>query len=145
MFGIFSEKESIIIEDELILPALIVIDEFKEAMNIPLAYWSIDDYKNSWLYSLEDGLNKKNHAALAVSMYQPEVTNFVFTWVIYFDDDIAHIQNNIIFLDEYNDFSPDKINEFVDKRTIHDEDGMKISEWDTDLKSVLDFYNSLKD
>lgn len=59
MFGIFSEKESIIIEDELILPALIVIDEFKEAMNIPLAYWSIDDYKNSWLYSLEDGLNKK--------------------------------------------------------------------------------------
>jgi len=53
-------------------------------------------------------------------------------------------QNSILFLDEHPDFTPDKINEFIEPRITHDEDGMKISEWNTDLDSVRDFYNRLK-
>lgn len=143
MFGIFSEEMPTTIEGESVLPASIVIDGFKESMNIPLTYWNLEDYKKSWLKSLKEGLENKNHAALAVSMYEPKLMNFVFAWVVYFEDDAAHIQNNIIFLDECNNFTPEKINEFIEKRTTHDEDGMKISEWSTDIKSILDFYNSL--
>lgn len=143
MFGIFPEEMPKTIEGESVLPASIVIDGFKESITIPLIYWNIDDYRNSWLKSLKEGLANKNHAALVVSMYEPKLTNFVFTWVVYFEDDVAHVQNNIIFLDEVNDFTPDKINDFIDKRSTHDEDGMKISQWSTDIKNILDFYNSL--
>jgi len=143
MFGIFPEEMPTTIEGESVLPASIVIDGFKESITIPLTYWNLDDYKNSWQKSLKEGLANKNHAALVVSMYEPKLTNFVFTWVVYFEGAVAHVQNNIVFLDECNDFTPDKINDFIDKRTIHDEDGMKISEWSTDIKNILDFYNTL--
>lgn len=144
MFGIFPEDKQLDIEGALFTPASIVIGDFTESMNIPLSYWNINDYKKSWLKSLDEGLTKKNHAALAVSMYEPELANFVFVWTLYFKAEIVHVQNSIIFLEEHKNFSPEKINEFIDERTTHDEDGMKISEWSTDLDSVLDFYKSLK-
>lgn len=144
MFGIFPKDEPVDIEGELVLPASIIIDEFSEMMNIPLSYWDIEDYKMSWLNSLKEGLASKNHAVLAVSMNDPALANFIFTWVIYFEDEMAYIQNSIIFLNDFNNFNPDRINEFIDKRTTHDEDGMKISEWCTDINSIQSFFDSLK-
>lgn len=78
MFGIFPGNIPITINDELVLPAEIVIDDFQEKLYIPLYYWSFNDYKMSWLKSLEYGLINKNHSALAISMYEPKETNFVF-------------------------------------------------------------------
>lgn len=144
MFGIFPKDEPIDIEGELVLPASIIIDTFSEMVNIPLSYWNIEDYKRSWLSSLKEGLVSKNHAALVVSMNDPALANFIFTWVIYFEDEIAYVQNSIIFLSDSDNFVPDRINEFIDKRTTHDEDGMKISEWRTDLNSIQSFFDSLK-
>ncbi len=143
MFGIFPEDKPVNTDGELVLPASIVIDRFHEAMNIPLTYWNINDYKRSWLRSLEEGLISKSHAALAVSMYDPALANFVFAWVIYFEGEVVHVQNNVIFLEEGKEFSPEKINEFIDEHMTHDEDGMRISEWNTDLNSVINFYNEL--
>ncbi|WP_077293568.1 hypothetical protein [Yersinia proxima] len=144
MFGIFVENTLISIEDELVHPAKIIIDEFEESLCLPLSYWSVNDYKNCWKKSLEEGISSKKHAALAVSMYEPEQSNFIYTWVVYFENDEIFLQNSILFLNEMQGFTPDRINDFIDIRTTHDEDGMKISEWSTDLKSVIDFYNSLK-
>lgn len=144
MFGIYPEDKPLDIEGDFVLPVSIIIDEFSEMMNIPLSYWNIMDYKNSWRNSLEEGLESKKHATLAVSMYDPENSNFIFTWVLYFLDDEVFVQNNILFLDECPGFTPETINSFTEPRTTHNEDGMKISEWNTDLKSVLNFYHSLK-
>jgi len=49
MFGIFTEDTPVAIEDELILPAEIIIDDFKEKLNIPVSYWGFSDYKQIWL------------------------------------------------------------------------------------------------
>ncbi|MDW8848443.1 hypothetical protein SD961_21585 [Erwinia sp. MMLR14_017] len=144
MFGIFPEDKPIEVDGEIVLPASIVIDEFSEVMNIPLSYWNISDYKYSWLSSLEEGLANKKHATLAVSMYEPDNANFIFTWVLYFSGDDVFVQNNILFLDECSGFTPETINSFTEPRTTHNEDGMKISEWNTNLKNILDFYHSLK-
>ncbi|UZH03009.1 hypothetical protein OJ965_20510 [Pantoea anthophila] len=144
MFGIFPENKPVDAEGECVLPASIIINEFSEMMNIPLSYWSINDYKANWISSLEDGLKNKKHAALAVSMYEPKHTNFTFTWVLYFSGDNVFVQNSILFLNECPGFTPETINNFTEPRTTHNEDGMKISEWMTDLKSVLDFFHSLK-
>lgn len=144
MFGIFPEKEAIDVEGERVLPAAIIIDEFSEMMHIPLSYWNIEDYKKSWLKSLDEALAGKKHAVLVVSMYEPERANFIFTWVLYFHGDKVYVQNKVLFLDEYPDFTLDKVNDFIEPRITHNEDGMKISEWNTDINSVLGFYHSLK-
>ncbi|WP_213993428.1 hypothetical protein [Sodalis sp. dw_96] len=144
MFGIYPDDAPIELEGEPIVPATIIIDGFQESVRLPLTYWSIRDYKKSWLKSLEEGLRAKNHAALAVSMYEPGKTNFIFVWVIFFEGKKAFLRNKILFLEQYPNFASEKINQFIEKRTIYNEDGMKISEWSTDLKSILDFYSSLK-
>ncbi|WP_338457883.1 hypothetical protein [Pantoea sp. Nvir] len=143
MFGIFPEDRPVDVEGECVLPASIIIDEFSEVINIPLSYWDIEDYKDSWLKSLEEGLANKKHAALVVSMYEPEDANFIFTWVLYFSGEEVIVQNKVLFLDEYPGFTVNRINDFIEPHITHNEDGMKISEWSTDLKSVLTFFNSL--
>lgn len=145
MFGIFPEDKVEKVEGELVLPASIVIDEFSEMTHIPLSYWSIKDYKSCWLKSIAEGLTSKKHAALAVSMYETDNTNFIFTWVLYFCGSKVLVQNTILFLDECQGFSAEKINEFIKPRITHNDDGIKISEWSTDLESVISFYESLKD
>ncbi|WP_315710641.1 hypothetical protein [Brenneria uluponensis] len=144
MFGIFPNGSPINENDEMVLPTSIIIDSFTEPVHIPLSYWNFDDYKQSWLMSLKEGIHSKKHAALAVSMYEPDHTNFIFVWVVYFSDNEVFVQNSILFLDECPGFTPKNINNFIEPRTTHNEDGMKISEWHTDLKSILDFYNTLK-
>lgn len=144
MFDIYIKDTPMKIDDELVQPASIIIDDFKEEFYIPLTYWSVSDYMSSWVDSLKQGFANKNHAALAVSMYEPGCTNFIFIWVIYFHDDKVFIHNKVLFLDECPDFTIEKINDFVEPRITYNEDGMKISEWSTDLKSVIAFYDSLK-
>lgn len=144
MFGIFSENAPIEECDEMVLPSSIVINEFKENFNIPLAYWNVKDYRNSWKLSIEEGLQRGSHAVLAVSMYEPGHTNFVFTWVLYLEGENVFIQNKIIFLDEHPEFTPENINDYVENRETHDEDGRKLSEWSTDLNSIINFYHDLK-
>ncbi|WP_241613772.1 hypothetical protein [Rosenbergiella epipactidis] len=143
MFGIFPNDKPVNIEGECVLPALIVIDEFSESLNIPISYWNIEDYRKSWAKSIIDGIRNSNHAVLAVSMYEPGYANFVFTWVLYFVDQDVFVQNKIIFLEDNPGFTPERINDFVHKRNIYDEDGQEISEWKTDLKNVNTFLSSL--
>lgn len=144
MFGIFPEDKIVYVDGEYVLPASIVINEFSETINMPVSYWNISDYRNSWLSSLEEGLAKRNHATLVVSMHEPESINFIFTWVLYFSGSNVFVQNKIFFLDECQDFTPESINKFAGPRELYNEDGIKISEWEIDLTSVLDFYNSLR-
>ncbi|ARD61539.1 hypothetical protein Y71_16990 [Kosakonia radicincitans DSM 16656] len=143
MFGIFTLGEPTNMEDELVQPSSIIINDFKEKLYLPLAYWDVETYKRNWLNSLEEGFYKKNHSALAVSMYEPSKVNFIFTWVLYYEGQNVYVQNNVIFLDKCDKFIPENINEFIELRAIYDEDGMKISEWVTDMKSVLGFFYSL--
>lgn len=144
MFKILFKGDPVSMEGELVQSASIVINDFEESLYLPLSYWSLNDYKKAWLNSLAEGLSKKDHAALAVSMYNPSQVNFIFTWVLYFEGDKVYVHNNVLFLEENKGFTPENINKFVEPRTTHDEDGMKISEWNTDFESVMHFYHSLK-
>lgn len=144
MFGIFPEDKPVNNEGECFLPSSVIIGDFSEVINIPLSYWNIDNYKVSWLNSLKEGLINKKHAALVVSMYEPDNANFIFTWVLYFSGNDVFVQNKILFLDKCPGFNPEMINKFTDSRKTHNEDGVKISEWNTDLDSVINFYKTLK-
>ncbi|MXP61348.1 hypothetical protein [Pantoea sp. Taur] len=144
MFGIFSEGEPIKENGELVISSSIIIGDFTERLHIPISYWSLGDYKRNWISSLNQGIDNKKHSALAVSMYDPEFTNFIFVWVAYYHGDEAYFQHKIIFLNECQNFTPENINNFIGERETHNNDGMRISEWATDLNSVITFLASLR-
>lgn len=144
MFGIFPEDKAIEDNGELVIPSSIIIGDITERLHIPISYWSLGDYKRSWISSLAQGIDNKKHSALTVSMYEPVLTNFIFVWVVYYHGDVAFIQNKIIFLNECHNFTPQTINDFIGERETHNEDGMRISEWTTDLSSVVAFLASLQ-
>lgn len=103
-----------------------------------------EDYRIHWINSLGEGLKSKKHSVLAVSMYEPSTTNFIFAWALYFSGEDVFVQNIVIFIDECPGFTSEKINNYLQPRATFNEDGVKISEWCTDLKSVVVFYNELK-
>ena len=76
-------------------------------------------------------------------MHEPESLNFISAWIIYYDGEISYVQNKIIFVDNFPEFDTSKINEYVNKREIFNEDGFKISEWIVKTKDVIDFYHSI--
>ena len=76
-------------------------------------------------------------------MHEPESLNFISAWIIYYDGEISYVQNKIIFVDDFPEFDTSKINEYVNKREIFNEDGFKISEWIVKTKDAIDFYHSI--
>lgn len=109
MFGIFPTNVVIEENDELVLPASIVIDSFSESFNIPLAYWGVEDYRIHWINSLGEGLKSKKHSVLAVSMYEPSTKNFIFAWALYFSGEDVFVKNIVIFIDECPGFTSEKL------------------------------------
>ncbi|WP_340617364.1 hypothetical protein [Xenorhabdus entomophaga] len=144
MFNITTTDLSTDFFGEPAIPSSIIIDDFKEEFFLPTTYWNLNDYKRSWVKSIEEGLHKKNHSALAVSMYDPNKANFIFVWIIYFKGKDVFIQNQTLFMDDCPGFEPNRINSFIEPRYTETEDGNKISEWRTDLNSIFAFHQKLK-
>ncbi|MFT8258477.1 MAG: hypothetical protein ACMZI2_03960 [Candidatus Symbiodolus clandestinus] len=46
-------------------------------------------------------------------------------------------------MDENPGFKIEPINQFIEPRETHNDGGIKISEWTTDLASIIKFYSSL--
>ncbi|CBJ80225.1 conserved hypothetical protein [Xenorhabdus bovienii str. Jollieti] len=144
MFNIVTKDSAVKFFGELTLPSSIIIDDFKEEFHLPITYWSLIDYKKSWYNALKEGLHKKNHAALAVSMYDPISVNFIFIWIIYFEGEDVFLQNQTLFIEDCQNFSPSKLNDFIDPRYTETENGDRVSEWSTDINSILEFYKELE-
>ncbi|NIY46266.1 hypothetical protein [Cedecea colo] len=89
------------------------------------------------------GIYGKNNATLVVSMYSPKDANFLFSWVLYFRQEDVIVQNKMIFLDEINNFSIDKINEYTSEYEAYSE-GEKVSEWYTTIDEVKEYMSYLE-
>jgi hypothetical protein len=111
----------------------------------PIGYWHIKDYYKNWMLSLEDAWKRNRPAVFIVGMRSPENSNFLFSWVLYFEEDKAYIHNVAIFCDEMkNGFGISQFNDHIGPREIINEDGKKISEWEITRNDVVDFFNRLQ-
>ncbi|WBB80433.1 hypothetical protein O7606_03355 [Micromonospora sp. WMMD882] len=122
----------------------ITIDDFAETFEVPLGFWTVSDYQNSWCRAfavLEEGSSAAS--CLMASMTDPETTNFLFCWPLYRDGETVHIQNSIIFLDEVrSEFDPGQPWLSISSRCAVDEDGNVVSEWVTSMDSMREFFGS---
>lgn len=143
-FSITLGEEVLTEFDGSVLQGEIEIDGYTENFFAPTEYWSRSEYISSWKKSLKRGLREGDHAVLVTSMRDPEVSNFIFYWIIFIEGEQAYIQNRILFLEEISEpFDPEKINSYVSRRTEFNEDGLEISQWKVDMTSIVDFLNEL--
>lgn len=90
MFGIFFKDTSFDDGYGVHILASLSLGEYVEELHIPIDYWGIEEYKNSWATSIADGIEKKKHSVLITSMHEPESLNFISTWIIYYDGEISY-------------------------------------------------------
>ena len=127
-----------------VLQGEIKIGGYVENFFVPTEYWSRKEYLNSWKNSLRQGLREGSHAVLLTSMRDPQVSDFIFYWVVFIEGDQAYIQNRILFFEEISQpFDPEKINSYVSRRAEFNEDGIEISQWMVGVASIVDFLKEL--
>lgn len=115
------------------------ISDFTEVFCLSLRFWSAADYRQSWRRSIEHLLSGGQAAVscLITSITDPSNSNFVMTWALYRERSVVHVQNSVVFLDEQ--FDPGMPWLAIQPRVTLNEDGMRISEWRTELTAIRSF------
>ncbi|GLW91215.1 hypothetical protein [Actinokineospora globicatena] len=143
-----SEFSIDVLDDDGARPAsvtgCITIGESREYFQAPLDYWGLADYRRSWsvaLRKLVDG--ELATSCLLVSVTDPASANFIGSWPLYREGEQVFLQERLIFMDQLDaPFDIDRPWLSIDPRETVNEDGMRISEWTTDIQSIRDFLSS---
>ncbi len=130
-------------DDEKMAIGKILIGEFYENFHASLSYWDSDKYEFQWKQALTRIIEGASTTALITSMYDPQLANFIFWWVLYRDGEDIYIQNHVLFMDDIDgSFEEGCVYDYIPQREIVNEDGDRISEWVTELKAIKSFLNS---
>ncbi len=108
-----------------------------------LGFWGVGDYEESWLTALRRLVSGASISCLATSVIDPSNANFLEVWPLYREEDNVYVQNSLIFPDQLpHEFDPDAPWESLDPRSVIDEDGQAISEWEVSLGDIREFLES---
>lgn len=113
----------------------IAINDFQERFDIPLDWWSVQDYERQWREGLER-IKSHDISCLIARIKDPNRGPFVDWWLLYKEDVYIYIRNEVLFGDEYRkivgssfftsancyDFIPAKGPKVL-------ENGLQVSEW----------------
>ena len=109
----------------------IQIDNFSEEFDSDHSYWSKDQYVDHWK-SCEQHLAEGKPTRFITSITEPNLSNFIKTWVAYPINDELVFQEHILFLNElikpFNPLHPHALIQGYENKTEDDE---LISEWRT--------------
>jgi hypothetical protein len=110
------------------------IGDFSESIYPALDLWNKEDYEKQWKEGLER-LTIYSTSCLIATIHDPKVYKYVNWWVLYREDNIVYVQNEILRNEWYdnligdNPFTLQTCYSFVRPRITKTEDGSKISEW----------------
>ena len=121
----------------------IQIGDFKETFQMPLEYWTLDDYREQWANGLER-IKVNNQSCLVAEIQDPEKAPWVNLWVLYRDNSKIYIQNHTLFgkpfakLLKDRPFTLETCYDFIIPREpLADEKNVnEVSEWEIDLESI---------
>ena len=111
----------------------IQIDDYKETFEMPLEYWTMDDYKRQWKEGIER-LKEYDRSCLVAELQDPEKAPRAILWVLYKEGDIVYIRNNLLYSKRFikmlkkQPFTLETCYNFTHAREISDTD-MPVSEW----------------
>ncbi|MBK3524251.1 hypothetical protein JHN54_21885 [Streptomyces sp. MBT70] len=106
-----------------------------------LTYWDVEQYQTSWAHCLRVLEGERNATSCLISSIpDPTHGNFITCWPLYRFGETIFIQNSIIFLEDLSEvFNPAEPWRSVEPRSIVDEEGNLISEWQTTIGEIRRF------
>lgn len=123
----------------------VTINGFQEIAEVPLVYWSIQDYYSQWQRACTRVVAECVPSSLLMHVIgPPRKASSSLAWVLYPVAPVVYVQQTLIIkqdlrrLQNWND-----VHGLVRPRAVVAEDGERISEWRTDLASVSAFCSRL--
>jgi CdiI N-terminal domain len=130
-------------EDPLVAIGELTLGADHEYFESVLGFWELDEYEKSWTAGLRRLLDGASISCLATSVTDPSTANFVEIWPLYRSGDDVYVQNRLIFMDQLpRAFDTAAPWESVEPRSVTDEDGRKISEWQVSRSDIQEFLDS---
>lgn len=119
----------------------ITINDFSETFLMDVSYWSVEQYLQNWHSALKELERSGGSTSCIVSsITDPKNSNFIVCWPMYRDGSDVYVQNHMVFLEEVEgEFDEERPWRHVRPRSVVDEDGVRISEWSTDIFQVINF------
>ncbi|MET7549685.1 hypothetical protein ABZS94_28600 [Streptomyces sp. NPDC005500] len=123
----------------------IEIGEFSENFPMALSYWNGGEYRESWELAIRLLVEGEiETSCLVASIGEPTTANFISCWPLYRREEKVFVQNSLIFTNELDEpFDPNQPWLSVEPRTTVDEDGLRISEWETTVSDLREFLQNI--
>ena len=127
-------------------PALwgrIQIGSFTEDFIAYLSDWTPEQYRRQWLEAAGRLVSGESKSAFVTMFVSPKNGGHFEWWPCYRVGEIVYLQNQLRFYEQIaSPFLIESLYEYVsDRKTISDDDGTPISEWEVPLRWILDFVN----
>jgi hypothetical protein len=130
-------------EDPLVAFGELRLGEHSERFQSVLGFWEPVDYQASWAAGLARLLGGASVSCLATSVLDPAAANFIEVWPLYRQDEHVYVQNHLLFLDQLpRNFDPAAPWDSVRPRSVMNEEGRAISEWQVTVEEVTEFLES---
>jgi hypothetical protein len=140
MFDIRLTAEPVPDSDGAAVYGRIQIEDYTETFVASLVCWSPDQYEQQWRDACQRLLDGASGSALITSYVDPSVSEFLVWWPLYRDGPVVHVRNELVPYSQLaRPFSIEDPWSSIRVRQILSDEGMEISEWDTQVESLRDF------
>ena len=140
MFDIYLTDEVVPESDGDAVYGKIQIEDYKETFVASLVGWSRGHYEHHWREACQRLIRDGRESALISSYEQPSWSEFLVWWPLYPDGDVVYVRNELlIYAQQREPFSIEVPWRSIRRRAIVNDEGLKISEWDTSARSIREF------
>lgn len=140
MFKIYLTDEIVPESEGKAVYGKIHINDYVESFVASLAEWSMADYERQWHLGCERIVAGEEKSALIVSCVSPPVSEYLVWWPLYRDGEIVHVRNELMFYGQTKSpFSLQDPWRAIRDRKMTTDEGLEISEWDTNVASIREF------
>ena len=110
----------------------IAVNGFRERLEIPLGFWTRQDYERQWKEGIDRIKNQScEKSCLITARYDPAHANFIVWWPIYRVLDRLVVQHEYLFLDQLErPFDPVEPYSYIGTRQVSSSSGEPVSEWE---------------
>lgn len=120
----------------------ITIGDFKETFEMPLEFWTMDDYQTQWKNGIAH-IKTHEQSCLVAEIQDPQKNPRASLWVLYKDNNTVHIQNHLLFGKRFakmlkqQPFILENCYTFITPRETSSNEGIEISEWNINLDEIV--------
>ena len=137
MFDIYLTDEVVPESDGHAVYGKIQIEDYSETFVASMVGWTRAQYEQHWREACQRLIRDGKESALISSNEEPSWSEFLVWWPLYRDGDVVYVRNELMIYAQLTEhFSIGNPWASIRKRKIVNDEGLKISEWETTIQSI---------